>query len=72
MIETPDVPDAMRLPPGPLEPPELSGPPGPGPRAPLVIGLTMLAITVALVLFFTLVVMPAAGAAGAAGGCGGG
>ena len=60
MIETPDVPDGM----------ELS--PGPGPRTPLVIGLTMLAITVALVLFFTLVVMPEAGAAGAAGGCGGG
>ncbi len=63
MIETPDVPDVMRL------PPER---PGPGPRTPLVIGLTLLAITVALVLFFTLVVMPEAGAAGAAGGCGGG
>ena len=47
-------------------------PPGPGPRTPLVIGLTLLAITVGLVLLFTLVVIPAAGAAGAAGGCGGG
>jgi hypothetical protein len=63
MSETPDVPEVMRLPPGL---------PGPGPRTPLVIGLTMLAITVALVLFFLLVVLPAAGAAGAAGGCGGG
>jgi hypothetical protein len=61
MIATPDVPEVM-----PLEPP------GPGPRAPLVFGLTLLAITVALVLFFTLVVMPEAGASGAAGGCGGG
>jgi hypothetical protein len=60
MIQTPDVPDAMRLPPGPLRP---------GPRTPFVIGLTLLVITVALVLFFTLVVIPAAGAAG---GCGGG
>jgi hypothetical protein len=60
MIETPDVPEVMRSP---------SEPPGPGPRAPLVVGLTLLAITVALVLFFTLVVMPEAGAAG---GCGGG
>ena len=60
MIETPDVPDVMRLPPEP---------PGRGPGGPLVIGLTMLAITVALVLFFMLVVIPAAGAAG---GCGGG
>ena len=63
MIETPDVPEVMRLP---------SERPGPGPRAPLVVGLTLLAITVALVLFFTLVVMPEAGASGAAGGCGGG
>ena len=47
-------------------------PAGPGRRTPLVIGLTLLAISVALVLLFTLVVMPAAGAAGAAGGCGGG
>jgi hypothetical protein len=61
MIEMPDVPEVMRL------PPEL---PGPAPRTPLVIGL--LAITVALVLFFMFVVIPAAGAAGAAGGCGGG
>jgi hypothetical protein len=60
MIQTPDVPDAMRLPPGPSRP---------GPRTPFVIGLTLLVITVALVLFFTLVVIPAAGAAG---GCGGG
>ena len=43
-----------------------------GRRTPLVIGLTLLAITVALVLLFTLVVIPPAGAAGAAGGCGGG
>jgi hypothetical protein len=57
MIQTPDVPDAM------------CSPPGPGRRAPLLIGLTLLAITVALVLLFTLVVLPAAGAAG---GCGGG
>ena len=60
MIQTPDVPDVM------------CPPPRPGPRAPLVIGLTLLAITAALVLLFTLVVIPAAGAAGAAGGCGGG
>ena len=60
MIEMPDIPDLM------------CPPPGPGRRAPLVIGLTLLAITAALVLFFTLVVIPAAGAAGAAGGCGGG
>ncbi len=57
MIQTPDVRDVM------------CSPPGPGRRAPLVIGLTLLAITVALVLLFTLVVIPAAGAAG---GCGGG
>jgi len=60
MIQTPDVPDVM------------CPPPGQGRRTPLVIGLTLLAITVALVLLFTLVVLPAAGAAGAAGGCGGG
>jgi hypothetical protein len=60
MVQVPDVPDLMLLP---------SEPPGPGPRGPLVIGLTLLAISVALVLFFTLVVIPAAGAAG---GCGGG
>lgn len=60
MIETPDVSDVM------------CSPPGPGRRTPLVIGLTLLAITVALVLLFTLGVIPAAGAAGAAGGCGGG
>ena len=46
--------------------------PSPARRTPLVIGLTLLAITVALVLLFTFVVIPAAGAAGAAGGCGGG
>jgi hypothetical protein len=57
MIQTPDVTDVM------------CSPPSPGRRTPLVIGLTLLAITVALVLLFTLVVMPAAGAAG---GCGGG
>jgi hypothetical protein len=57
MIQTPDVPDVM------------CSPPSPGRRTPLVIGLTLLAITMALVLLFTLVVMPAAGAAG---GCGGG
>lgn len=60
MMETPDFSDVM------------CSPPGPGPRAPLVIGLTLLAITVTLVVLFTLVVLPAAGAAGAAGGCGGG
>jgi hypothetical protein len=57
MIQTPDGPDVMY------------SPPGPGWRTPLVIGLTLLAITVALVLLFTLAVIPAAGAAG---GCGGG
>ena len=57
MIQTPDLPDVM------------CSPPSPGRRTPLVIGLTLLAISVALVLFFTLVVIPAAGAAG---GCGGG
>ena len=57
MIQTPDGPDVMY------------SPPGPGRRAPLVIGLTLLAVTVALVLLFTLAVVPAAGAAG---GCGGG
>ena len=57
MIQTPDVPDVR------------CSPSGPGRRTPLVIGLTLLAITVALVLLFTLVVIPAAGAAG---GCGGG
>lgn len=66
MSQAPDVPDVMLLRSGPPEPT------GPGPRTPLVIGLTLLAISVALVLFFTLVVIPAAGAAGAAGGCGGG
>jgi hypothetical protein len=60
MIQTPDVPDAMRLPPKP---------PGLGPGARLAIGLALLASTVALLLFFTLVVSPSAGAAG---GCGGG
>ena len=57
MIQTPDVPDVT------------CSPSGPGLRTPLVIGLTLLAITGALVLLFTLVVIPAAGAAG---GCGGG
>jgi hypothetical protein len=57
MIQTPDVPDVM------------CSPPSPGRRTPLVIGLALLAITTALVLLFTLVVIPAAGAAG---GCGGG
>ena len=57
MIQTPDVPDVT------------CSPPGPGRRTPLVIGLALLAITVALVLLFTLVMIPAAGAAG---GCGGG
>jgi hypothetical protein len=57
MIQTPDGPDVMY------------SPPGPGRRTPLVIGLTLLAITVGVVLLFTLAVIPAAGAAG---GCGGG
>ena len=57
MIQTPDAPDVT------------CSPSSPGRRTPLVIGLTLLAITVALVLLFTLVVIPAAGAAG---GCGGG
>ena len=60
MIQVPDVPDVT------------CSPPEPARRTPLVIGLTLLAITVALVLLFTFVVIPAAGAAGAAGGCGGG
>ena len=60
MIQTPDVPDVMRLPP---EPPRR------GRGAQLAIGLALLAITTAVLLFFTLVV-PAS--AGAAGGCGGG
>jgi hypothetical protein len=60
MIQTPDVPDVMRLPPGP---------PGRGRGAQLAIGLALLAIVVAVLLFFTLVVSPSAGAAG---GCGGG
>ena len=60
MIETPDVPDAMRL------PPER---PGPGPRVPQAIAVTLLAASVALIVVFMLVVLPAAGAAG---GCGGG
>ena len=60
MIETPDVPDVMRL------PPER---PGPGPRIPPVIAVTLLAVSVALIVLFMLVVLPAAGAAG---GCGGG
>jgi hypothetical protein len=60
MIETPDVPEDMRLP---------AGPPGPGPRLPPVIAATLLAIGVALIVLVMLVVMPAAGAAG---GCGGG
>lgn len=60
MIQTPDVPDAMRLPPEP---------PGLGPGARLAIVLALLASTVAVLLFFTLVVSPSAGAAG---GCGGG
>ena len=60
MIETPDVPDVMRL------PPER---PGPGPRIPPAIALTLLAASVALIVLFMLVVLPAAGAAG---GCGGG
>ena len=63
MIETPDVPEVMRL------PPERSGP---GSRMPPVIAATLLAVMVALVVLFMLVVLPAAGAAGAAGGCGGG
>jgi hypothetical protein len=66
MTQTPDVPDVMWLPPVPARPP---GRPGPARRRPLVIGLTLLAISVALVVFLTLVVIPAAGAAG---GCGGG
>jgi hypothetical protein len=60
MIQTPDAPDVMRLPPEP---------PGLGPGARLAIGLALLAGTVAVLLFFTLVVSPSAGAAG---GCGGG
>ena len=63
MIETPDAPDVMRL------PPERSGP---GPRIPPVIVLTLLAVGVALIVLFLLVVLPEPGAAGAAGGCGGG
>ncbi len=59
MIQTPDVPDAMRLPPEP---------PGRDRRAQLAFGLVLLAL-VATLLFFTLVVSPSAGAAG---GCGGG
>ena len=61
MIETPDVPDVMRLPPEP---------PGRGPGGQLAIGLALLAIVVAVLLFFTLVVVSPS--AGAAGGCGGG
>jgi hypothetical protein len=60
MIQTPDVPDVMRLPPKP---------PGLGPGTRLAIGLALLAISVAMLLFFTLIVSPSAGAAG---GCGGG
>ncbi len=60
MIQTPDVPDVMRLPPEP---------PGRGPGGQLAIGLALLAIVVAVLLFFTLVV---SSSAGAAGGCGGG
>jgi hypothetical protein len=63
MIETPDVPDVMRL------PPER---PRPDPRIPPVIAATLLAAGVALIVLFVLVVLPAAAAAGAAGGCGGG
>ena len=60
MIQTPDLPDAIRFPPEP---------PGRSPGAQLAFGLALLAITVATLLFFTLVVSPSAGAAG---GCGGG
>ena len=60
MTQTPDVPDVMRLPPEP---------PGRGTGAQLAIGLALLALVVAVLLFFTLVVSPSAGAAG---GCGGG
>ena len=64
MSQAPDVPDVMLLrsePPGPpwglagpTGLPGPSGPTGPGPRTPLIVGLTLLAISVALVLFFTL------------------